>query len=164
MSKHKQPTLESPPSTPLKAGPPAPFDSAQGRPAPPPAKVEIGTCLGKMVDCPNCGKPAYVDHARGARTVTQVLSSQWWVLVKCRGYCGAYLSKIKTPVTPQPEPEPEVITKTLGEAVGRFVLCPRESCRAKAQAAWTLDLGHVVTCGSCQTRAYPGETVVELVA
>jgi hypothetical protein len=133
-------------------------------PVPIPAQVPIGDCLGKMVDCPTCGKAAYVDHARGARTATQVISSKWWVLVKCKGYCGSFLSKIATPVTVQPEPEPPVITRTLGEAVGKFILCPRETCRARAQAAWTMDEGHIVTCGQCQTRAYPGTTVVEIVA
>jgi hypothetical protein len=140
------------------------LEAIEALPVPIPAQVQIGDCLGKMVQCPLCGKPAYVDHARGARTATQVISSKWWVLVKCKGYCGSMLSKINTMVTPEAEPEPEVVTRTLGEAVGKFILCPRESCRARAQAAWTLDEGHVVTCGQCQTRPYPGTTVVEIVA
>jgi hypothetical protein len=43
-----------------------------------PVKVPIGDCIGKMIECPVCHKPASVTDARGARTATQVLSSTWW--------------------------------------------------------------------------------------
>jgi hypothetical protein len=172
MSKPKESRPTSPAAKPTPAEPsiPIPFEGTDievqlDDPTPPAVAVQvpIGDCLGKMVGCPQCGKPAYVDHARGARTATQVISSRFWVLVTCKGYCGKRLEKIGTPVTPEAEPEPEVITRTLGEAVGKWILCPRESCRARAQAAWTIDDGHVVTCGQCQTRPYPGTTIVEIV-
>ena len=56
-----------------------------------PAKVAIGTCLGRMIACPTCGKPTLVTHAQVARTVTQVISSKFWVLAKCTGFHGACL-------------------------------------------------------------------------
>jgi hypothetical protein len=140
-------------------------------------KVPIGDCVGKMIDCPTCGKPAMVQNARGARTVTQVLSSKWWVMVKCGGFCGSVLHRIALPVSLRPQPEPEPVFKSLGAAVGSMVKCPRvfmrdmgtalertELCGARAKAAWTLDEGHVIACPECQVQAYPGETLVEVIA
>lgn len=140
------------------------------RKAPVPAKVEIGTCIGKMVDCPSCGKAMLVMDARGARTATQVISSKFWVRGQCQGFCGAVLHPTKTLVTLRPEPEPEPVWKTLGAAVGKFVRCPRDigspdgieiQCGAKAMAAWTLDDGHVIRCPVCPEEAYPGDTLVQ---
>jgi DNA-directed RNA polymerase subunit RPC12/RpoP len=138
----------------------------------PPAKLAIGDCLGLMIQCPQCGKPAAVTHARGARTQTQVVSSAWWVLVKCTGFCGSVLRKVNEPVTVLPESMPKPPVKTLGAAVGQFVLCPRtidlpdggnRVCGARGQAAWTIDEGHMIACPQCGSRAWPGDTLVEVV-
>jgi hypothetical protein len=146
------------------------------RPAPVPAKVELGECIGKMIECPTCGKPALVQNARGARTQTQVLSSKWWVMVKCGGYCGSCLHRVALLVTPLPQPIPEPVIKELGACVGKSVKCPKaflrnmgtalertELCNEKAQAAWDIDLGHTVKCPQCGVEAYEGSTLVEVV-
>ncbi len=137
-----------------------------------PVKRPIGECVGLMIECPQCGKPAQVADARGARTATQVIASRWWVLMKCQGYCGSVLRKTAEVVTVLPESLPKPVVKTLAEAVGKWVLCPRELpdadgvmhvCGARSQAAWTIDDGHVVRCPHCGVRAMPGGTAVEVV-
>jgi hypothetical protein len=153
MSKHKEATVE-PPVAMVKEIPPPPK----------PGKVAIGTCLGKMVECPACGKPAYVTDARGARTLTQVVSSKWWVLAKCTGYCGNVLRRSETDmVTVLPESQPVPVFKSLGAAVGHWILCPRENCGAKSQAQWSMDEAHTINCPECGCRPYPSETQVEMV-
>ena len=138
----------------------------------PPVKVPIGECLGLMIECPQCGKPAAVTNARGARTPTQVLSSKWWVMVKCQGFCGSMLRKVDEKVSVLPESLPKPVTKTLGAAVGQYVLCPRELaqpdggkrvCAARSRAGWSIDEGHTITCPQCGARAWDGGTVVEVV-
>jgi hypothetical protein len=175
MSKHKlytptaaeEAVFNSVPSGPgimvlaLAKQPDSPAAIAAAPPVPVPVQVPVGECLGKMVECPICGKPAYVDHARGARTLTQVISSKFWVMLTCKGYCGKALCKTITEVTPLAEPIPEPVWKSLGEAVGGFVRCPK--CSGKARAAWTLDDAHVIQCGQCGQRAYPSEETVEVV-
>jgi hypothetical protein len=126
-------------------------------------KVEIGTCLGRMVECPVCKAPTYVTHARGARTPTQVISSKFWVIADCKGFCGKVQRRKEELVTVLPEAVPEPVFKTLGAAVGHFVLCPRDGCGAKAQAAWDMDSGHKVICPDCGTRELPGDSMVEMV-
>ncbi len=133
-------------------------------PVPKPAKVPISECLGKRIVCHICGAVAQVDHARGARTNTQVISSRFWVLVKCKGQCGSMLCKVNTQVELQPEPTPEVVVRPLGQVVGHYVLCPREGCASKSRAAWDIDQGHTIECPVCQTHAYNSETLVEVVA
>lgn len=138
----------------------------------PPAKVAIGTCLGKMIACPTCGKPTLVTHARGARTVTQVISSKFWVLAKCTGFCGNCLRHTDEQVMLLPESMPAPVVKPLGAVVGHFVLCPVEIpnpdgssriCGAKAQAAWNMEDAHTIVCPVCGKRPYLGTTPVELV-
>ena len=138
----------------------------------PPAKVEIGTCLGRMIACPSCGKPALVTHARGARTVNQVISSKFWVLAKCTGYCGNGLRRIAELVTLLPESLPVPVIKPLGTIVGHFVMCPIEDtledgservCGAKSQAQWNETLAHNIHCPVHGARPYPGDTPCELV-
>jgi hypothetical protein len=135
--------------------------------------VPIGECLGKMIECPMCGRDASVTHARGARTLTQVVSSKWWVLVKCQGYCGSRLERVALPVKVLPQSQPKPVVKTLGECVGHFVLCPNQVkhpdgsttvCAAKSQARWDMDTGHGIICPTCGPRAYAGGTMVEVVA
>lgn len=137
----------------------------------PPAKVEIGTCLGRMIACPTCGKPTLVTHARGARNLTQVISSKFWVLAKCQGFCGNMLRRTKEEVTLLPESIPVPVVKPLGTIVGHFVLCPMEDpqpdggkrvCGVKAQAEWNQEDAHIIRCPVHGKRPYPGDTQVEL--
>lgn len=130
-------------------------------PAPiPPAQVLILACIGKMCECPQCGKPAFVTDARGTRTATQVVSSRWWVLVKCTGYCGNMLRKTATPVTPLPDVPVPVVTTTVGAAVGKAVKCPL--CGGKALVRCMVEAEHMIHCIRCGAADYPPETVVEL--
>ena len=174
MSKHKTDVLGLP-----SLAVPAEADQAPGTSgvaaiaaSSPPAKVAIGTCLGRMIACPTCGKPTLVTHARGARTVTQVISSKFWVLAKCTGFCGNCLRHTDEQVMLLPESMPAPVVKPLGAVVGHFVLCPVEIpnpdgssriCGAKAQATWTMEEAHAIVCPVCGKRPYPGDTPVELV-
>jgi hypothetical protein len=143
-------------------------------PAPPPKPVRlpIGQCLGKMIFCPACGKPTEVTHARGARTATQVVSSTWWVLTKCSGYCGSVLRRVAEVVTVMPESVPKPVVKSLGAVVGKVVLCPNKlrlpdgdtrPCGREARATWDQDHAHAVVCPDCGVIPYPGSTLVEVV-
>jgi DNA-directed RNA polymerase subunit RPC12/RpoP len=129
--------------------------------------------LGKMIECPTCGKPTEVTHARGARTATQVVSSVWWVKAICQGYCGAVLRRVAELVTVMPESIPKPVVKSLGACVGRVVLCPGEvrlpdgsarPCGREARAAWDTEQAHHVVCPDCGVRAYSGAILVEVVA
>ena len=140
--------------------------------APVPVRRPIGECLGLMIECPVCGKPTFVTDARGARTPTQVITSQWWVLTKCQGFCGSVLRKRGELVTVLADSMPKPVVRTLGEAVGHFVLCPRELpdadgvghvCGARSQATWDMDVGHRIICPHCGPRATAGTTLVEVV-
>jgi hypothetical protein len=125
-------------------------------------KRAISDCINQLVKCPDCGATAKVDNARGARTATQVISSRWWMLIRCKGACGAKLVKVSTLVEPLEDPTPPVITKPLGQAVGQFVRCPRPGCSMKSMAAWDMDNGHIIKCPACQARQYDPATEVEL--
>jgi hypothetical protein len=175
MSKQRPITVDEAP-VPSGSTPPGPPSRGGESYAEVAGLTPIGECVGKMIDCPTCGKPAMVQNARGARTQTQVLSSKWWVMVKCSGFCGSVLRRVAELVTVRPVPEPEPVIKALGACVGQFVKCPRsflrdmgtalertEICGAKSRAAWTLDEGHIVDCPQCQIQPYPGDTLVEVI-
>ena len=132
-------------------------------PSPGLGRLPIGECIGKTILCPECGKPASVDNARGGRTPTQVISSKWWVLVKCKGVCGSKLRKVAELVELHPDSVPRPVFKTLGQAVGKFIKCPKPDCQAKSRAAWTADDGHVIECPTHLSEPYPSETVVEVI-
>jgi hypothetical protein len=162
----------------LEAPAPAPIAATSNAvlipPAPEPKPVQrpIGDCLGLMILCPTCSKPTEVTHARGARTATQVVSSKWWVLAKCQGYCGSVLRRTAELVTVMPESVPKPVIKSLGAVVGKTVLCPNElrlpdgdsrPCGREARATWDQDHAHAVVCPDCGVIPYPGATLVEVV-
>jgi hypothetical protein len=152
MSKHREPITVEPPVSQITK--PAPTEPV------PPAQVPIGGLVGSMCSCPACGKPAYVTDARGTRTATQVVSSRWWVMVKCTGHCGNMLRKTATLVIPLPDVPVPVVTTTVGAAVGKSIKCPR--CSGKALVRCMVGAEHMIHCVQCGAADYPSETVVEL--
>jgi hypothetical protein len=126
-------------------------------------RLPLSDCISRIVECPDCGQPATVDHARGAMYNRQPVSSKWWVKLTCKGHCGAKLHPSKTLATvldAQPDGPRRIC---LAEAVGKFCVCPR--CQGKAQAAWHADnnMGHAIDCGACGIRPYGPDTIVEVI-
>jgi Zn ribbon nucleic-acid-binding protein len=123
-------------------------------------KRPLSECIGRVVACPDCGKPAEVEAARGAMFNRQPISSKWWVKLKCKGHCGTKLHKAVTPATVLDSRPDGPRLLMLAAAVGRFVACPR--CRQKARAVWRDDVGHAVDCTTCGVKSTDAGDVLEV--
>jgi hypothetical protein len=129
-----------------------------GTPGP---KRPLGDLIGRVVACPDCGKPAEVEPARGAMHNRQAVSSKFWVKLKCKGTCGSKLFKTGT-LAAVLDTRPDGPKRLpLAEAVGQFVKCPR--CGQKARAVWRDDIAHAVDCTVCGVRAAGPETELEVI-
>lgn len=129
-------------------------------------KVAIKDCVGKVIVCPDCGALAEVFQARGSGTkaANRIATSQFWVMMRCKGFCGSKLMRIATPVelAPQPVPRPEL--SELGKVLGRRVRCPIEGCGQASLASFDIDdSGQVIVCPVHQSEHYDSTTIVELV-
>jgi hypothetical protein len=176
MSKHKQePALvDEVPAPQVQADTPKPQSPQVLAPAAPPAPPEqpvpkvlpIGQAANKQIRCPRCGKPAAVTNARGARTQQQVISSLWWMLIRCSGIDGAFLEHSTTLVTLLETPHDPVI-KQLAHVIGKDVHCPMvlpdgTVCWARGKGEWTIDEAHGIRCCEHGFTAFPGNQYVEL--
>ena len=129
-------------------------------------KVAIKDCVGKVIVCPNCGRLAEVFQARGSGTKAgnQFSTSQFWVMMKCKGFCGSKLERIETSVELAPEPKPRPELSELGKVIGRRVRCPIGGCGQPSLASFDIDdSGHVIVCPVHQSEHYDSTFIVELV-
>jgi hypothetical protein len=83
------------------------------------------------------------------------------VVVNCSGYCGKRLEKKDLKVVVLPGVEIPIITRMLGQSIGKVVRCPL--CSADARARWDMDHAHMIDCPNCGTRDYASDVVVEVV-
>jgi hypothetical protein len=178
MSKHREPatTVEPQvaPQVPAETlGPQAPQVPAPAAPPAPPApKIPIGQAAGKQIRCTRCGKPAAVTNARGARTQQQVISSLWWMFIRCSSTCGAFLEHSTTLVDVLEDSARTPTIKMLSHVIGQDVHCPHIQehpdgtstvCWERARAEWTPDEAHGVRCHHEHGFVpFPGNTYVEL--
>jgi hypothetical protein len=129
----------------------------------PPVQLPIGECLYRTIECPQCGSPAYVEHSRGNRAATQVLTAAFWMRVICDG-CGSSLRQVSTVVTVMPgapSPQPAVF-EPLNRALGKWVKCTREHCDVRARAGWSRERLHEIQCPVHGSFGMPPDTQVEI--
>jgi len=70
--------------------------------------VTIADFVGGHVVCPKCKHKASVEPAAVVNS-NRKTASVHWAMLRCSGFCGAYLERMTTPAVGWTEPEPEPV-------------------------------------------------------